>query len=132
MTHMKEQHCISCKRMTITYIDNSPDKSVEEIVKDLLPGASNALMTLILSQIKNCGNQNASQNRWEIKIINECLKWYTRSLQSYQEIRQSGLLLLQLPTLLVLYKNSIERRPGIQNHIFEWMDGCRGRQDENT
>ena len=75
-----------------------------------------------MSQIKISNNKNANQNRWDRKIVNECLNWYTRIPLSYIQFRQSGLLILPSPSMLILYKNSITQTPGLSKNIFSWMD----------
>ena len=52
---------------------------------------------------------------------NECLNWYTRSPQSYYQVRSSGLLMLPPPSQLILYKNKINQCLDFQTETFEWM-----------
>ena len=119
---MKHQHCVTCKRQKVSYVKSKPEKSDLEKVKELMPSASDAMLSLIMSQIQNSNKENAKQNRWDRQIMNECLNWYTRSPLSYIQIRQSGLLLLPSPSMLLLYKNSIKHTPGLSTETFRWMD----------
>ena len=101
-TFIKQPTCISCRRHRLSY--EEPSKSEEQKIRELMPSATEAMITLIMSQIKNSNNKNANQNRWDSKIANECLKWYTRSPLSYIQMRQSGLLIRPSPSMLILYK----------------------------
>lgn len=121
-TFLKQQTCTSCTRQRLSYIQPVIEKTEEEQIRELMPSATEAMITLIMSQVSNSKHSNATQNRWERSIVNECMNWYTRSPLSYIQLRQSGLLLLPSPSMLILYKNSIAHSPGLSRDIFCWMD----------
>ncbi|KAK3086240.1 hypothetical protein FSP39_015651 [Pinctada imbricata] len=44
-----------------------------------------------------------------------------RSPSAYQDLRNSGIILLPAKSTLIEYKNSVKQKPGIQNKNMEWM-----------
>ena len=122
ITTYKNESCKSCRRMTINTVKESqPDLTTQQIIKNLMPKADPKLVNFMLSQVLNSNNTDKHQNKWDSSIISECLTWYTRSPQSYREVRDSRLLILPSPDLLILYKNNISQKPGFEPNIFYWM-----------
>lgn len=39
----------------------------------------------------------------------------------YEELRQSGVLVLPSGRLLSLYKNSVKQKPGLNEEVLDWM-----------
>ena len=39
----------------------------------------------------------------------------------YEELRQSGVLVLPSRQLLSLYKNSVKQKPGLNEEVLDWM-----------
>ncbi|KAH3717426.1 hypothetical protein DPMN_060214 [Dreissena polymorpha] len=117
-TFIKQPTCKSCTRQRLSYIEPPIQKSEEEKIRELMSSATDAMITLIMSQVSDCKLSNTNQNRWERTIVNECMNWYIRSPLSYIQMRQSGLLLLPSPSMLILYKNSFSHSPGLSRDIF--------------
>lgn len=58
------------------------DQSITEVdIKKLLPSASESMITLLLSQVKNLG-RNPKGARWPNKIISVCLDLYNRRVMN--------------------------------------------------
>lgn len=74
-----------------------------------------------MSQIKNSNKENKKNRRWEACVISECLNLDTRTPQGYILLRNSGMVILPSPQLLILYKNSVDQHPGFHPEIFNWM-----------
>ena len=125
-------NCRTCQTMTVHYESDLEDsnstalnteesvQNTEESIRKLMQNVTEELLTLIISQVKNSANSH--QNRWNQRIISECLNLYTPSPEGYRVLRQSGLLILPSPRLLILYKNSINHIPGFDSNIFNWMN----------
>ena len=118
----------SCQRMVVHFIEKLSDEDTntnrdtpESLIRKLMPTASEHFVTFILAQIRNSEMVNKRTRKWEKSIISECLNLYTRSPQGYISLRESGLMLLPHPNLLICYKNKVEQKTGYHNKIFEWM-----------
>lgn len=97
------------------------DQSITEVdIKKLLPSASESMITLLLSQVKNLG-RNPKGRRWPNKIISVCLDLYNRSPKSSECLEKSNMLVLPSAKLLILYKNCVRQKVGFHDDIFEWM-----------
>lgn len=58
------------------------DQSITEVdIKKLLPSASESMITLLLSQVKNL-RRNPKGRRWPNKIISICLDLYNRRVMN--------------------------------------------------
>lgn len=58
------------------------DQSITEVdIKKLLPSASESMITLLLSQVKNL-RRNPKGRRWPNKIISACLDLYNRRVMN--------------------------------------------------
>ena len=44
-----------------------------------------------------------------------------KSPKVYEELRQSGVLVLPSGQLLSLYKNSVKQKPGLNEEVLDWM-----------
>ena len=129
----RSEICITCQKMTFTTkteqkenlkssfnrdmesVDKSPVS--KETFKKLLPFASNDMLELLVNQAKN-GGRDPRGRRWSQNIIQTCLQLYSRSPAGYKHLKQSNLLLLPSPKILILYKNRVKHKPGFQDDIF--------------
>ena len=124
LTGRKHPHCNACRRMVVHYEDETPNSdapSSEDILHSLMPNASQNAIQMMLSQITNSNGTDKRQNRWHKSIVSECLNLFTRSPEGYRNLRDSGLLILPSPSMLIAYKNSVTQKPGFHTHIFTWM-----------
>ena len=99
---------------------SKPKKVTAEDFKHLIPCATSDMIKLLLSQAENAG-RNPRGRRWTRDIISVCLQLYNRSPLGYASLRDSGLLLLPSPSLLVLYKSNVNQTPGFKFETFEWI-----------
>lgn len=87
---------------------------------------------MILSQVEAASKAVKRQRRWDKLIISECLNLYTRSPQGYISLRDSGILILPSPHLLILYKGLVHQEPGFKADIFTWMAKEADKLDVST
>lgn len=117
--------CKKCMRMEINLKNTEQNENTcsntEDIVRKILPNVPETMLVFIISQIKNSNKENKKNRRWEACVISECLNLYTRTPQGYISLRNSGMVILPSPQLLILYKNSIDQHPGFHPEIFNWM-----------
>ena len=125
--------CKTCQKMTFTTkteqkenlkssynrdmqtVENIPVS--KETFKKLLPFASDEMLELLANQAQN-GGRDPRGRRWSQTIIQTCLQVYSRSPAGYKHLKQSNLLLLPSPKVLILYKNRVKHKPGFQEDIF--------------
>ena len=102
-----------------------------EILKDILPeGIPEYLPILIESQLQNCDIKlEKHQRRWHPILISVCLSLYCRSPKAYQDLSNSGLLLLPTKSTLTQYKNTVKQAPGLQNENLQWMQQEASRKN---
>ena len=46
---------------------------------------------------------------------------WAKSPKAYSQMRQSGVLLMPSEKVLMLYKNSINQKPGVSEKMLDWM-----------
>lgn len=86
--------CRTCQKMTLSDKKSqkssnaklekivTADQSITEVdIKKLLPSASESMITLLLSQVKNL-RRNPKGRRWPNKIISVCLDLYNRRVMN--------------------------------------------------
>lgn len=86
--------CRHCQKMTLSDKKSqkssnaklekivTADQSITEVdIKKLLPSASESMITLLLSQVKNLG-RNPKGRRWPNKMISVCLDLYNRRVMN--------------------------------------------------
>ena len=78
------------------------------------------MVALLLSQANNVGGDPRGRP-WPKDIISICLQLYNRSPLGYNSLRDSGILILPSPSLLILYKNSVHQQVGFHTEIFKCM-----------
>ncbi|CAB3993134.1 Hypothetical predicted protein [Paramuricea clavata] len=72
-------------------------------------------------QKKVLETKDSRGNQWHPKIIRLCLSLWIKSPKVYEELRQSGVLVLPSGRLLSLYKNAMKQKPGLNDEVLEWM-----------
>lgn len=121
--------CRTCQKMTLggvskektqTNLDPKTRKVTAGDITKLIPNATKDMVTLLLSQANNAGSDPRGR-RWPKDIISICLQLYNRSLLGHNSLRDSGILILPSPSLLILYKNSVHQQVGFHTEIFKWM-----------
>ena len=54
-------------------------------------------------------------------MIRLCLSIWNRSPEAYEELKESGMVVLPSGRLLRMYKNSCSQNPGFNESVGEWM-----------
>ena len=92
-------------------------------------GVPEKFKVLLDSQLKSCRKGiDIHQRRWNTDVITICLSLYIRSPKGYQDLQNSGLLVLPSQRLLRYYKNSIRQSPGFNSDNLQWMTKEATRQ----
>lgn len=108
---------------------NSPNEQ-DAIDRLLSAGAPENFKVLLESQIKNSNIElDIHQRRWNPQIISLCLSLYCRSPNAYEDLRNSGMLILPAKSTLNYYRNSVKQVPGITPDNITWMKKEAGRQN---
>ena len=123
--------CRTCQKMTLgtkigavskekRNLDPKTRKVTAGDITKLIPNATKDMVALLLSQANNVGGDPRGRP-WPKDIISICLQLYNRSPLGYNSLRDSGILILPSPSLLILYKNSVHQQVGFHTEIFKWM-----------
>ena len=112
----------------ITLVANDHE-DLSAILLNVFPKASEDLKDMLSMQVKNCSVPNNRCHRWSKKVISTCLSLWSRSPKAYQELQNSGLLILPSGRLLQYYKNSVSQPPGFNKCNLEWMRKEATRQN---
>jgi hypothetical protein len=96
---------------------------MKSILGDILKDGNAGHFKLLLeSQLRNCSNElDIHQRRWDPKVISICLGILLRSPQAYQNLKDSGLLVLPSRRILQYYKNIVKQHPGFNAQNLDWM-----------
>lgn len=63
---------------------------------------------LLESKLQNCSsNLDIHQRRWDSKIISLCLTLYCKSLNAFDNLRQSGMLCLPAKSTLIFFRKKM-------------------------
>jgi hypothetical protein len=99
---------------------------LDSILEGYVPGN---FKVLLQSQARNCAQGlDVHQRRWDPAVINICLSLYTKSPQTYKQLKDSELLVLPTTRLLQYYKNSMKQTTGINPDNLQWMEREADRQ----
>lgn len=120
--------CKICQKMTFTIKNEQKENQLsslniktistsKETFKKLIPCASDAMLELLVNQAQNSGRE-ARGHRWSQTVTQTCLQLYSRSPAGYKHLRQTDMLLLPSPKVLILYKNRVKHKPGFQEEVF--------------
>ncbi|KAK3107457.1 hypothetical protein FSP39_015012 [Pinctada imbricata] len=129
--------CVTCQRMIFDTSGKSQgeilkekdkneqrqqknNSTTEEDLRQMIPNAPPEMITFLSSQTNNI-SRNPKGRRWPKEVISVFLQLYNRSPLGYEALRQSNLLVLPSPSLLLLYKNCVKQKVGFMDEIFEWM-----------
>lgn len=87
-----------------------------------MPHVQPGFQPLLESQMRNCQEgKDPRGRRWDPRIISVCLGLYSRSPKSYDDLKNSGMLILPSGRLLTYYKNFVDQRPGFNSDNLVWM-----------
>lgn len=123
----KEKETTNNDEITLNENDH---QDLSEILKKILPDCQNSkFKTLLESQVNNIrAGADPRGRRWSTELIRICLSMWVRSPQSYEDLKQSGFLVLPSGRLLSYYKNSVKQDTGFISENLEWMQQEADRQ----
>jgi hypothetical protein len=105
----------------IIMLDECDSKDFEDIMRTLIPNASDEFIQLVQLQRKILATPDPRGYRWSRDMIRLCLTLYTRSPQAYKDLQASNILKMPSGKQLSLYKNSVPQNAGIQMAAFTWL-----------
>lgn len=92
------------------------------ILFQVLPHVPVGFKDLFESQMKNSrSGKDPRSRRWNAKVISICLSIYCRSPKAYDDLKNSGMLVLPSTQLLRFYKNAVDQQPGFIEDNLLWM-----------
>ena len=103
------------------HLTESDNKDLSEILETIFPGASKEMKVLLQAQNDALKAKDPHLRRWDNSVITMCLNMWLRSPQSYQDLKNSNMLILPSGRMLQRYKNKIPQVAGINDAMFEWM-----------
>ena len=106
---------------THVQLDNEDDDSLTELLERLLPGASPESKRLLLDQRSALMAADPRGRRWSRQVIALCLNMYVRSPKSYDDLKDSKVLILPCGRQLRRYKNIIPQESGLSRDVLQWM-----------
>ncbi|XP_053400344.1 uncharacterized protein LOC123539045 [Mercenaria mercenaria] len=93
-------------------------KVLESITEDV--NIPEKMLVLLSSQLVSM-KQSHSKCKWDPQIIRMCLSIYCRSPRAYQDLANSGFLVLPSKRQIQGYKNKIDQQTGISKSNLKWM-----------
>lgn len=102
-------------------LDADTSEDMEDILKSVFPNAPLNMKTLLESQIAALSINDRRGIRWDKQVISTCLNLWVRSPKSYDDLKDSNMLILPSGRQLRRYKNSIKQEPGIKPEMLRWM-----------
>ena len=94
---------------------------MEDIIDVILPNASTQMKALIAEQRRQLTIKGCCGHRWSNDLITKCLSLWIRSPQGYQDLLDTGFVVLPSRSTLKLYKNDVEQGSGFHDKVFHWM-----------
>ena len=111
------------KRASKDTVDLNPTLTgdMEAIIEVILPNASPQMKELIVEQRRQLSANGHCGHRWSKELITKCLSLWIRSPQGYQDLLDTGMVILPSRSTLELYKNDVEQGSGFHDKVFHWM-----------
>ena len=105
-------------------IDLSEDahNDLMAILDKVFPDAPEKMKILLKSQHDALTAKSPQLRRWNKEVISMCLSLWIRTPHSYQNMIDSGMLILPSGRQLRRYKNCIPQESGVNDEIFRWMN----------
>ena len=103
-------------------VGTTPIKSSSQLLLKFFPYLENRpqLVHMISEQVKGAEHKDARGRRYNKEVISLALTLWTRCPKSYSELLKAGFI-FPSPNTLVLYKNCIVQKPGINSEMMTWM-----------
>lgn len=102
-------------------LDEEDNKTLSTLLDKALPGASGEMKKLLQDQQKALTASHVCRRRWSPEVISLCLGMFIRSPKSYDELKDSNMLILPSGRQLQRYKNFIPQGAGLNRKALEWM-----------
>ncbi|KAJ8044896.1 ATP-dependent DNA helicase PIF1 [Holothuria leucospilota] len=102
--------------------DDHEDMSV--LLEKCFPHASDEMKILLKAQQDALKAKGPTGRRWNKDVISTCLSLWLRSPRAYEDLGQSGMLVLPSGRHLMRYKNILHQESGPINEMFQWMFQC--------
>ena len=103
-------------------------KDMMEVLNYVLPQVPDRMATFIKSQTDSVSTSPMAR-RWNKDILRMCLSLYCRSPKAFEELHNSGFVVLPSQRLLRQYKNQVTQEAGISKEILKWM--CQIAKNQN-
>lgn len=111
--------------------ENISEISTEEIMqklKNLCPNLHENQLKLIQSQIIASNLKHKAGMRWDKDVICMALSLFNRNPAAYRDLTSNNWLNLPSESLINIYKNAVQQRPGIVYNMMVWMNREAKRQ----
>lgn len=102
-------------------LEESTVEDLLEIIAQAFPNAPKEMQVLLQSQQSALQVKDRRGIRWDPEVIRTCLNMWVRSPRSYEDLKDSKMLILPSGRQLRKYKNALKQRPGIQKEMLRWM-----------
>ncbi|KAJ8313193.1 hypothetical protein KUTeg_009256 [Tegillarca granosa] len=123
--------CINCIKLlnefkqseqeNLINLDNIDKEDLSSIFNVVFPNATPEMNIFLTNQYDALMANNPRSRKWDRSVIKACLSLWSRSPQSYQDLRDSNLFILPSGGVLQRYKNITPQNSGINLGIFLWM-----------
>ena len=122
--------CLSCQKIKICkphrhseYInlDQSDSVDLSNILDNVMNDAPSQMIPMLQEQKRQLQAKSSTGHRWGIDTIRLCLSLWLRNPRGYQDLIDSGILILPSRSTLKLYKNDVQQHAGFDMKIFNWM-----------
>ncbi|KAK3091321.1 hypothetical protein FSP39_018905, partial [Pinctada imbricata] len=129
--------CVRCRKSLNVFknCDNNiidlnlkDDQDLSRILDAIFPKAPPQMKAMLEAQYNALSVQDPRQRRWDSDMIKCCLNLWTRSPQSYKDLKDSNILILPSGRQLQRYKNATPQDTGINSEILHWMSKTADRQ----
>ncbi|KAJ8045597.1 Spectrin beta chain, non-erythrocytic 1 [Holothuria leucospilota] len=117
------QYLFQVKKDHEIHLHDEDDNDMEKMLNQCFPAASNEMKVLLKSPTRypTVAAKNGQARHWDRRIISLCLSLWTRSPHTYQDLRDSKILVLPSGKHLRRYKNIVHQDAGPQTDVLRWM-----------
>ena len=96
-------------------------KDLSVILDKIFPEAPVEMKKLLNAQLEALKSKSPNARRWSKDVISLCLSIWVRSPASYQNLKDSKMLILPSGRQLRRYKNVVPQTSGMIKEAFQWM-----------
>ena len=122
--------CLSCQKIkvcksspSVKYInlDEADNDDLGHILNSVMSDAPPEMYDMLQEQKRQLQAKSPNGHRWSIQTIRICLSLWLRNPKAYQDLIDSGMLILPSRSTLKLYKNDVYQHAGFNMEVFDWM-----------